>query len=78
MATPTDPICGHCGGPRSGHEERWDGALYCYATTNGDYFSDEPDPDALIELIQEHHPDAYEDAVRRWRVENGHEPGDES
>lgn len=72
-----DPICGHCDKPLSQHHEGYDdGAIrvFCYLHTNGDWFSDEPDADALVEILEEERPEVYEEMFYLWRVRNGHEP----
>jgi len=77
VTTPTEPICGNCGKPLSHHDaQRRRGVerVYCFLDTH-DEFSDEPDPDDIVTILEEHWPDVYAAAVKRWRVENGHEPG---
>jgi len=66
-----DPRCGRCEQPRSRHyHEDQD---YCYANTNGEVFTSEPNDGIVLLLFEKTWPQAREVLVRQWKIENGHE-----
>lgn len=70
MQPVSDPICGHCGKPRSMH---WvEDQTYCFENTNGDLFTNEPSDETMAHFIQARDPSAFDFLVKEWKRENGH------
>lgn len=68
----SDPRCGACGKHLSRHFHERDG-VFCNRVTNGDAFTCEPSDETVLYLFEKAYPNAREELVRQWKIDNGHE-----
>lgn len=78
MSHGASSVCGGCRRPLYLHRHVADGFrvyLFCNQDTS-DEFTNVPRRDDILCIIENGWPDVYAAALKRWKIENGHEAPD--
>lgn len=63
-------ICGNCG--KSYGDHYFEHQVFCFENTNGDIFTDEPNENMIMNMIEEKAPHLREVVIKEWKIKNGH------